>query len=125
MPKPGMTGLCLKTEVAELLRAKAKEANMGINDYLTAILLGRSWDCPSNIVGTVPQAMHQSMKRASFCERNVLRAGFEPASPARKAGILDRAILPEHLSLSRLLASCKYFRFRLNLILLGLFLSIL
>jgi hypothetical protein len=27
----------------------------------------------------------------------MLRAGFEPASPARKAGILDRAILPEHL----------------------------
>jgi len=38
MPKPGMTGLCLKTEVAELLRAKAREANMGINDYLTALL---------------------------------------------------------------------------------------
>jgi len=28
MPKPGMTGICLKTEVAELLRAKAKEAKM-------------------------------------------------------------------------------------------------
>jgi hypothetical protein len=42
MPKPGMTGICLKTEVAELLRTKAKEANMGINDYLTALLLGSS-----------------------------------------------------------------------------------
>ncbi|MGB9841637.1 MAG: hypothetical protein ACPLKZ_02805, partial [Candidatus Bathyarchaeales archaeon] len=39
MPKPGMTGICLKTEVAELLRAKAKEANMGINDYLATVLL--------------------------------------------------------------------------------------
>jgi len=39
MPKPGMTGICLKTEVAELLRTKAKEANMGINDYLTAFLM--------------------------------------------------------------------------------------
>jgi len=39
MPKPGMTGICLKTEVAELLRAKAQEANMGLNDYLTTILL--------------------------------------------------------------------------------------
>ncbi|MGF3521715.1 MAG: hypothetical protein ACQXXJ_01295 [Candidatus Bathyarchaeia archaeon] len=29
MPKPGMTGICLKTEVAGLLRTKAKEANMG------------------------------------------------------------------------------------------------
>ncbi|MEM2506194.1 MAG: hypothetical protein QXF61_04035 [Nitrososphaeria archaeon] len=39
MPKPGMTGLCLKTEVAELLRAKAKEAKMGINDFLTDLLM--------------------------------------------------------------------------------------
>lgn len=39
MPKPGMTGICLKTEVAELLRGKAREANMGINDYLATILL--------------------------------------------------------------------------------------
>ena len=42
MPKPGMTGICLKTEVAELLRTKAKEADMGINDFLTALLLGPS-----------------------------------------------------------------------------------
>jgi len=40
MPKPGMTGICLKTGVAQLLRAKAREANMGINDYLTAMLMG-------------------------------------------------------------------------------------
>ena len=39
MPKPGMTGICLKTEVAKLLRAKAREAKMGINDYLTALLM--------------------------------------------------------------------------------------
>ncbi|PMB74952.1 hypothetical protein C0195_00185 [Candidatus Bathyarchaeota archaeon] len=40
IPKPGMTGICLKTEVAQLLRTKAKEAGMGINDYLTSLLLG-------------------------------------------------------------------------------------
>ncbi|MBS7636106.1 hypothetical protein KEJ37_01975 [Candidatus Bathyarchaeota archaeon] len=38
MPKPGMAGICLKKEVAELLRAKAKEAKMGINDFLKAVL---------------------------------------------------------------------------------------
>ena len=47
MPKPGMTGLCLKTEVAELLRAKAKEANMGINDYLTTVLMDTLLKRPS------------------------------------------------------------------------------
>jgi hypothetical protein len=43
MPKPGMTGICLKTEVAQLLRAKAKEANMGINDYLTFLFNGKAF----------------------------------------------------------------------------------
>jgi len=46
MPKPGMTGICLKTEVAQLLRAKAKEANMGINDYLTFLLMEKPLDRP-------------------------------------------------------------------------------
>jgi hypothetical protein len=36
MPKQGYTGLCLKKEVAELIRAKAREAKMGINDFFTA-----------------------------------------------------------------------------------------
>jgi len=47
MPKPGMTGICLKTEVAEPLRAKAKEANLSLNDYLTTKLLGPSRDSPN------------------------------------------------------------------------------
>ena len=51
MPKIGMTGLCLKTEVAELLRAKAKEANMGLNDYLTAMLMGPSLTMPPTFTG--------------------------------------------------------------------------
>jgi len=54
MPKPGMTGICLKTEVAEILRAKAKAANMGLNDYLTSLLLGPSQQCCEDRPGTVP-----------------------------------------------------------------------
>jgi len=46
MPKPGMTGICLKTDVAQLLRAKAKEANMGINDYLTFLLMEKPFNGP-------------------------------------------------------------------------------
>ena len=42
-------------------------------------------------------------------ENLVLRAGFEPASPARKAGILGRAILPEHGG------SYYFYCFRINL----------
>ncbi|KPV63341.1 MAG: hypothetical protein AOA65_1349 [Candidatus Bathyarchaeota archaeon BA1] len=40
MPKPGMVGMTLKQELAELLRAKARSANMGLNEYLTSILIG-------------------------------------------------------------------------------------
>ena len=46
MPKPGMTGICLKKEVAQLLRAKAKEANMGINDFLMALLMKKPINGP-------------------------------------------------------------------------------
>jgi len=53
MPKQGMTGLTLKIEVAELLRSKAKASGIGVNDYLTAILMGpssgQSWDRPTNM----------------------------------------------------------------------------
>jgi len=34
-----MTGICLKQEVADLLRAKAKSVNLGLNDYLTSVLM--------------------------------------------------------------------------------------
>ena len=44
MPKPGMTGICLKTEVTQLLRAK--EANMGINDFLMALLMEKPLSGP-------------------------------------------------------------------------------
>jgi hypothetical protein len=47
MPKPRMTGICLKTEVAELLRTKAKEANMGINDFLMALLMEKPFNGPA------------------------------------------------------------------------------
>jgi hypothetical protein len=56
MPKPGMTGICLKTEVAELLRTKAKAANMGINDFLKALLMETPFNGPAEpeILGSNP-----------------------------------------------------------------------
>jgi len=68
MPKPGMTGLCLKQEVAELLRVKARSVNMGLNEYLTSLLLGPplnqlqacsepSQGRPNNILGTIPNLL--------------------------------------------------------------------
>ncbi|MGC9095534.1 MAG: hypothetical protein ACP5IM_08055 [Candidatus Bathyarchaeia archaeon] len=53
MPKPGMTGICLKTEVAELLRAKAKEAKMGINDFLAALLTEKPLNSPPTLTTRV------------------------------------------------------------------------
>ena len=61
MPKLGMTGICLKTEVANLLRNKAQAANMGLNDYLTSILLGPSQRCIEDRPGTVPQPVTQQL----------------------------------------------------------------
>ena len=119
MPKQGYTGLCLKREVAELLRAKAREAKMGINDFLTALLLG-----PSQIHGgdrprTVPIPLTQqqisiqqapnkqnsqkqtaSAKREGMetvgCHQMVGRTGFEPVTFRTSSGCPNRARLPAH-----------------------------
>jgi len=97
MPKPGMTGLCLKTEVAELLRAKAREANLNLNEYLTTLLLGPSQPCIRDRPGTVPnhqglettqllisllQALnqYQTQKQAASNKIMVGLPGFEPGS---------------------------------------------
>ena len=38
MPKKGYTGITLKTEIAQLLRQKAKESGLNINQYLLWLL---------------------------------------------------------------------------------------
>ena len=86
MPKQGMTGLCLKTEVANLLRSKAENASMGLNDYLTALLLGPSqsgeppYQGPSQpCLGTVPnletnQAPTQAPTQNSAQQPNLIQS---------------------------------------------------
>ena len=56
-----MTGICLKTEVANLLRSKAQNANIGLNDYLTTLLLGPSQPCIEDRPGTVPTPVTQQL----------------------------------------------------------------
>ena len=124
MPKPGMTGVCLKTEVASLLRAKAKAANMGLNDYLTTLLLGPSQPYIEDRPGSVPspltqqllsllQALNQqislnqapntpfSLSEGSLSEKRkflVRSPGFEPGSSAWQADVLDQTRLRPHIS---------------------------
>jgi len=108
MPKQGYTGLCLKREVAGLIRAKAREANMGINDFLTALLLGPSqihcWDRPRTVPNPLTQQQtsllqtlnqQNSQEQIAFikregmetvgCHREVGLPGFEPGSGAPEA----------------------------------------
>jgi hypothetical protein len=77
MPKPGMAGITLRKEVAELLRTKAKEANMGLNEFLETTLIGPSQSLQATTTGpsedsprtvlqdieeqviTLPQALNQ------------------------------------------------------------------
>ena len=110
MPKPGMTGICLKQEVADLLRAKAKSANMGLNNYLTSLIIGPSLSCQPPYQGpsqdrprTVPnalieqainliQAVNQqiSLNQASFGKRedDLGKAMVAGPNPARGSVIL-------------------------------------
>ena len=101
MPKPGMTGICLKTEVAQLLRAKAKEANLSLNDYLTTKLLGPSGTALTPVVKqfiSLLQALNLqiSLNQAAFIEKEGIGnpvsdlargAGFEPARPLLTTGL--------------------------------------
>jgi len=111
MPKHGMTSLCLKTEVANLLRSKTQTANMGINDYLTSLILrdlGPSQHHNEDRPGTVRnhqglettqllinllQALNQqiSQNQTASNKRMVGLPGFEPGSFSHKAhGIMLR-----------------------------------
>jgi len=64
MPKKGYTGISLKTEVAELLRSKAKASNMGLNDYLTSRLIGPSLSTFEDSAGTVPKiSLNQALNQ--------------------------------------------------------------
>jgi hypothetical protein len=63
-----MTGLCLKDEVADLLRAKAKSANLGLNNYLISLLVGPSLtaqgpsqQCIEDRPGTVPEPVTEQL----------------------------------------------------------------
>ena len=93
MPKKGYTGICLKTEVAQLLRAKAKAANLGLNDYLTTVLIGPSQDSPR----AVPQiSLNQTLNQKT--NPNLMgRAGFEPATFCTSSRCPNRARLPAQL----------------------------
>ncbi len=66
MPKPGMTGLCLKTEVAELLRAKAQESNQSLNEHLTTLLLEPSPAC-SHTTHQPPTSFKPAKQPKSNC----------------------------------------------------------
>ena len=140
MPKPGMTGICLKTEVASLLRARAQQASMGLNDYLTSLLLGPSQPCSEDRPGTVPapliqelinllQALNQQtspnqteLQKASIfqtpsynpnseSERLVRSPRFEPGSSAWQADVLDQARLRPHVGELETFCGGSYFPF--------------
>jgi hypothetical protein len=91
MPKPGMTGICLKDEVAELLRAKARAASLGLNDYLTSILMapalgpsqtlsGPSQQCIQDRPGTVPQPITTSIP-SQIASQNNRTTQNQPQTP--------------------------------------------
>jgi hypothetical protein len=61
MPKPGMIGLCLKQEVADLVRKRAQDAGQDLNDYLSSLLLGPSVQHGEDRPGTVPEPSTQQL----------------------------------------------------------------
>jgi hypothetical protein len=66
MPKPGMTSICLKQEVADLVRKRSQDAGQGLNDYLSSLLLGPSLQHREDRPGTVPN--HQGLETTRLLE---------------------------------------------------------
>ena len=73
MPKPGYTTITLKTEVAQLLKQKARAAGLGLNHYLL-VLLNR--DSPR----TVPSIKENSPDSGLFLRMKGRRRDLNPAS---------------------------------------------
>jgi len=90
MPKPGMTGICLKDEVAQLLRAKAKAASLGLNDYLTSVLmappLGPSQACSGPFEDRPTQFFNESAQHDLLTARlgKAVVAGPNPARGSKR-----------------------------------------
>ena len=80
MPKKGYTGISLKTEVAQLLRSKAKASNKGLNDYLTSMLIGPSLSTFENSAGTVPKiSLNQALNQKTSLNSSDSLVGGRPA----------------------------------------------
>jgi len=80
MPKPGMTGICLKQEVADLVRKRAQEAGQGLNDYLSNLLLGPSLQYTQDRPGTVPTTATASIP-AQIALQNKETTQNQPPTP--------------------------------------------
>ena len=117
MPKPGMKGITLRDEVADLLHKKAADAGQGLNDYLLSIMMGPSLqpsmglsqDNPQTvqllqqtvsllqtlnqkIPSTLPQNTKQApfLGTASFAKEGVVRSpGFGPGFLPWQGNVLD------------------------------------
>jgi len=88
------TSILIEKEILE----KAKKLGINISKF-TENALKQAINALTNLNTQTNQNSSALTKREVSepygSDQGVLRAGFEPASPARKAGILDRAILPE------------------------------
>ena len=73
MPKPGYTTITLKTEVAQLLKQKARAAGLGLNQYLLALL---NQDSPR----TVPPIKENNPKPSFSSKTEGRRRDLNPAS---------------------------------------------
>ena len=85
MPKPGYTCVTLKTEVVRLLKIRAREEGLGLNELLLRLLHGRC--CPSEpgVAGSNPAgSIHQLIRDPVL---TVEPSVFFPAEAFRVCGL--------------------------------------
>ncbi|MEM2738750.1 MAG: hypothetical protein QXK93_07195, partial [Candidatus Bathyarchaeia archaeon] len=84
MPKPGIVAISLKKEIAELLRAKAKEAKMGINVFLKDILTKNTQKRPSEPENVGSNPTGPALLEINKCMDSSLKVKVELLSSSRE-----------------------------------------
>ncbi len=84
----------IQVAINEKLALKGRELGLNFSKILENALLSYIERLDGLNAQTMANGGHVDSRSESPTEV-VLRPGFEPGSPARKAGILNRAILPE------------------------------
>ena len=101
MPKKGMTAITFRTEIAELLRTKAKQAGMGLNEFLETTLIGPSQPLQPTTSGPSqdrPRTVLQDIEQRITTVPQALNQQSNPNQAPTEFSLNERSLFPKRES---------------------------